>query len=70
MSVQFNIGDGQFFHDGCEYCGWLYRELLRLIGSGENTELFDKFYLRHTYGQGVDVRSRQVEEEVEVVEPL
>ena len=50
----------------------MYRCLLRLLGNGENTRLFDEFYLCHVYGRGqsVDVRGRQVEEEVEVVEPL
>ena len=72
MPVQFKIGDGQYFHNGCEYCCWMYKELLRLIGSGENTELFDRFYLRYMYGRGADVRGRQVEEEEEmdVLEPL
>ena len=72
MSMQFKIGAGQYYHDGCDYCCWMYKELLRLIGSGESTEIFDRFYLRHVYRQGVDVRGRQVEEEeeVEVMEPL
>ena len=72
MFGQFVLGDRQFFNENCEYCEWLYSCLLRLIRIGENTRLFDEFYLWHVYGRGlvVDVRGRQGEEEVEGVEPL
>ena len=70
MAQSFVPSDGQFYHRNCEYCYWLDVCLLNLLYTGQSTRQFDMMYIRHVFGNGLDIGvvDGQVEEVVEVVE--